>query len=49
MYKTDDEKIEIRFKNGEVKDISLVDNALIRQNLAATIGKYFICYPSINC
>lgn len=48
MYKTDDEKIEIRFKNGEVKDISQVDNALIRQNLAATIGKYFICYPTIN-
>jgi HD superfamily phosphohydrolase len=48
MYKTDDEKIEILFKNGEVKDISMVDNALIRQNLAATVGKYYICWPVIH-
>lgn len=46
MYKTNDEKIEILFKNGEVKDISMVDNALIRQNLAATVGKYYICWPA---
>jgi HD superfamily phosphohydrolase len=47
MYKTDDEKIEILFKNGSVKDISQVDNALIRQNLASTVGKFYICWPAI--
>jgi hypothetical protein len=47
MYKTDDEKIEILFKNGTVKDISEVDNALIRQNLASTVGKFYICWPAI--
>jgi hypothetical protein len=46
MYKTDDERIEILFKTGEVRDISTVDNALIRQNLAATVGKFYICWPA---
>lgn len=45
MYKTDDENIEILFKNGEIQDISKVNNSLIRQKMAATIGKYYICYP----
>lgn len=45
MYKTNDESIEILFKSGEVKDISMVDNALIRQNLAATVDKYYLCWP----
>lgn len=44
-YKTDDERIEILFKNGTVKDISQVDNALILGSLAATVGKYYICWP----
>jgi uncharacterized protein len=47
MYKTNDESIEILYKNGEVKDISMVDNALIRQNLAATVDKYYLCWPVI--
>jgi hypothetical protein len=45
-YKTNDEQIEILFKNGAVKDISEVDNALIKQNMASTVGKYYICWPS---
>lgn len=44
-YKTGDERIEILFKDGTVRDISEVDNALIRQNMAATVGKYYICWP----
>jgi HD superfamily phosphohydrolase len=43
-YKTDDERINILFKNGEVRDISAVDHALIRQSLAATVGKQYICW-----
>jgi uncharacterized protein len=45
MYKTDDENIEILFKNGEIMDISEVSNSFIRQKMAATVGKYYICYP----
>jgi hypothetical protein len=43
-YKTNDERINILFKNGEVRDISAVDHALIQQSLAATVGKQYICW-----
>jgi HD superfamily phosphohydrolase len=43
-YDLRDERINILFKDGTVKDISKVDNALIQQNLSATIKKYYICY-----
>jgi hypothetical protein len=44
LYKTDDEKINILFKDGSVKDISQVDNALVQQKLAAAEEKHYICY-----
>jgi uncharacterized protein len=44
-YNPAKEHIYILFKNGEVKDISEVDNALINQNLVGTVKKYYICYP----
>ena len=47
MYKTGDEQIEILFKDGTVRDISQVDNALIRQNQASTVGKFYVCWPVI--
>lgn len=43
-YKTEDERINILFKDGQVKDISMVDNALVHQSLAATVGKHYICW-----
>ena len=43
-YNTKDERIQILFKNGQSKDISEVDNALIQQSLAATVSKHYICY-----
>jgi hypothetical protein len=43
-YDFDDENIHILFKNGQVKDISAVDHALIHQNLRGKIKKYYICY-----
>ena len=43
-YDTVDEKINILFKDGSVKDISQVDNALIHQHLVSPIKKYYICY-----
>ena len=43
-YNTLDEHIHILFKDGSVKDISQVDNALINQTLFDTVKKFYICY-----
>ena len=43
-YDPTDERINILFKDGTVKDISQVDNALIHQHLSSTIKKHYICY-----
>ena len=43
-YDPTDERINILFKDGTVKDISKVDNALIQHNLSSTVKKYYICY-----
>lgn len=43
-YNTTNEKIRILFKDGSVKDISSVDNALIQHNLAGPVKKYYFCY-----
>lgn len=43
-YDPKDERINILFKDGSIKDISAVDNALIQQNLSGTVKKYYICY-----
>lgn len=43
-YDPTDEKINILFKDGTIKDISKVDNALIQQSLSSTVKKYYICY-----
>ncbi len=43
-YNFTDEKIHILFKDGTVKDISEVDDALINENLSGKVKKYYICY-----
>ncbi len=43
-YDPADERINILFKDGTVKDISRVDNALIHQHLNIPVKKYYICY-----
>jgi len=43
-YNTLDEHIHILFKDGTIKDISKVDNALINQSLFGTVKKFYICY-----
>ena len=50
MYNPFDERINILFKNGDVKDISAVDNALIHQTLSKQVKKFYICYiePELN-
>ena len=43
-YNPADESINILFKDGRIKDISKVDNALIQHNLKGTVRKHYICY-----
>lgn len=43
MYKTSDEKINILFKDGSVKDITSIDNPLIQQTSSAPIKKFYVC------
>jgi HD superfamily phosphohydrolase len=43
-YNPLDEHIKVLFKNGNVVDISQVDNALIHQQLSAPVKKYYLCY-----
>jgi hypothetical protein len=43
-YNPMDERINILFRDGSVRDISEVDNALIRQTLTSTVKKFYICY-----
>ncbi len=43
-YNTTEEHINILFKDGSVKDISMVDNALIQHNLSRPTKKFYICY-----
>ena len=45
-YNYNDEHIHILFKDGSVRDISEVDNALINQTLYGTVKKFYICYPN---
>ena len=43
-YNSTDEKINILFKDGTVRDISQVDNALIHRSLSTEVKKFYICY-----
>ena len=45
-YNFEEQQIKILFKNGEVKNISAIDDALINESLRGNIKKYYICYPS---
>ena len=45
-YNPAEEHINILFKDGIIKDISRVDNALIQHNLSRPMKKFYICYYS---
>lgn len=47
-YNKEQEHIHILFKDGTVKDISEVDNALINQSLFGAVKKFYICYPNLK-
>lgn len=42
-YQLGDERINMLFKDGSVKDISQVDNPLIHQTLSTPVKKFYIC------
>jgi HD superfamily phosphohydrolase len=42
-YQKADEHINILFKDGSIKDITSIDNALISQNLSTPVKKFYIC------
>jgi uncharacterized protein len=43
-YDPSEERINILFKDGNVRDISEVDNALIHQTLSTPVKKFYICF-----
>src|SRR5450432_2066664 len=45
-YDPTEEHINILFKDGSIKDISKVDNALIQHNLSRPMKKFYICFYS---
>ncbi len=42
------EHINILYKDGTIKDISGVDNALINQSLSGTVKKFYICFINFD-
>lgn len=46
-YNINTEKINIIFKDGTVKDISSIENALVSHTLAIPVKKFYICHPKI--
>lgn len=49
MYDPYDERINILFRDGTVKDITKVNNALIHQTLSRPVKKFYICYLGNIC
>jgi uncharacterized protein len=43
-YDLYDERIHILFKDGSVKDITKVNNALIHHTLSSPVKKFYICF-----
>ena len=44
LYNPNNERINILFKDGRVRDISQVDSPLIHQNLSRPVKKFYICF-----
>ncbi len=47
-YDPYEERINILFKDGSVRDISAVDHALIHQTISRPMKKYYICYLNLD-
>jgi HD superfamily phosphohydrolase len=44
LYNPNNERINILFKDGRVRDISQIDTPLIHQNLSRPVKKFYICF-----
>jgi hypothetical protein len=44
LYDPNNERINMLFKDGSVKDISQVDSPLIHQTLSRPVKKFYICF-----
>ena len=44
LYNPNNERINILFRDGRVRDISQVDSPLIHQNLSHPVKKFYICF-----
>ncbi len=44
LYDPNNERINLLFKDGRVRDISQVDSPLIHQNLSRPVKKFYICF-----
>jgi len=44
LYNPNNERINILFRDGRVRDISQVDSPLIHQNLSQPVKKFYICF-----
>lgn len=47
MYNPGNERINILFKDGTIKDISTIEYALIHKAIDSPIKKFYLCYPRI--
>jgi uncharacterized protein len=47
-YNFEENPIKILYKDGSIKNISDVDDALINESMRSNIKKYYICYPSMK-
>jgi hypothetical protein len=48
LYNPNDERIDILFRDGSVRDISQVDHALIHQTLSQPVKKFYLCHHPAN-
>jgi hypothetical protein len=44
LYDPNNERINILFKDGSIRDIAQVDSPLIHQNLSRPVKKFYICF-----
>lgn len=46
-YDNTEEKINIQFKDGSVKEIGSIAHSLLSANVNSTVKKYYLCYPKL--
>ena len=47
-YSLKKEQINIWFKNGKIKDVSIASDQLNLKALSKPVVKYYLCYPKVH-